>query len=45
MVKRHQMSIMKHPHNKLGKDKPYEGIENLRPESEATVEAFMSWHP
>jgi arylsulfatase len=45
MVKRHQMSIMKHPHNKLGKDKPYEGIENLRPESKATVDAFMSWHP
>ena len=45
MVKRHQMSIMKYPHNKLGKDKPYEGIENLRPESKATVEAFMSWHP
>ena len=45
MVKRHQMSIMKYPHNKLGKDTPYEGIENLRPESKATVEAFMSWHP
>jgi len=45
MVKRHGMSIKKYPHNELGKGKPYEGIENLRPETEATVETFMSWHP
>lgn len=45
MAKRHGMSIMKYPHNELGKGKPYEGIENLRPESVATVESFMSWHP
>jgi arylsulfatase A-like enzyme len=45
MAKRHQMSIKKYPHNKLGKGKPYEGIENLRPETQATVESFMSWHP
>ena len=43
MAKRHMMSIMKYPHNKLGKGKPYEGIENLRPESVETVETFMSW--
>ena len=45
MVKRHQMMIKKYPHNKLGKGKPYEGIENLRPETQATVETFISWHP
>ena len=44
MGKRHMMSIMKYPHNKLGKGKPYEGIDNLRPESVETVKTFMSWH-
>jgi len=44
MVKRHMMTIAKHPHTKLGKGRPYEGIENLRPESKETVENFMSWH-
>jgi arylsulfatase len=44
MVKRHAMTIAKYPHSKLGKGRPYEGIENLRPESEEIVEAFMSWH-
>jgi len=45
MGKRHGMSIKKYPHNDLGKGKPYEGIENLRPESVETVELFMSWRP
>ena len=45
MAKRHMMMIMKYPHNKLGKGRPYEGIENLRPESKETVETFMSWQP
>jgi arylsulfatase len=44
MAKRHFMRIGKYPHNKLGKGKPYEGIENLRPESLETVETFISWH-
>ena len=44
MAKRHFMRIAKYPHNKLGKGKPYEGIENLRPESVETVQTFMSWH-
>lgn len=44
MAKRHFMRIGKYPHNKLGKGKPYEGIENLRPESEETVRTFLSWH-
>ena len=33
MAKRHMMTIKKYPHLKLGKGQPYEGIENLRPES------------
>lgn len=45
MVKRHMIMIKKYPHAKLGKGKPYEGIENLRPESIETVETFMSWQP
>ena len=45
MIKRHMMTIAKYPHAKLGKGKPYEGIENLRPESKETVETFMSWQP
>ncbi|WP_298854194.1 sulfatase-like hydrolase/transferase [uncultured Ruegeria sp.] len=43
MVKRHQKTIAKHPHLSLGKGVPYEGIENLRPESELTREVFSSW--
>jgi arylsulfatase A-like enzyme len=43
MVKRHQMTIAKHPHFPLGKGVPYEGISNLRPESELTREVFASW--
>ena len=45
MTKRHMIGIKKYPNNKLGKGKPYEGIENLRPESKQTVETFMSWQP
>ncbi len=45
MAKRHVMMIKKFPHNNLGKGKPYEGIDNLRPESVETVETFMSWQP
>ncbi|MFW2366325.1 MAG: sulfatase-like hydrolase/transferase [Desulforhopalus sp.] len=45
MAKRHMMTIAKYPHAKLGKGRPYEGIENLRPESEEIVETFMSWQP
>jgi arylsulfatase len=45
MAKRHMMTIAQYPHSKLGKDRPYSGIENLRPESKEAVETFMSWHP
>ncbi|ASP35805.1 sulfatase-like hydrolase/transferase [Labrenzia sp. VG12] len=43
MVKRHQKTIARYPHLPLGKDTPYEGIENLRPETELTRDMFMSW--
>lgn len=43
MVKRHQKMIAKHPHLPLGKGVPYDGIENLRPESELAREVFASW--
>ena len=45
MAVRHMMTIKKYPHLKLGKGRPYEGIENLRPESKAIVEQFISWQP
>jgi arylsulfatase len=44
MVKRHQITIEKYPHLALGKGLPYEGIENLRPESELARKVFRSWH-
>ncbi len=44
MAKRHMMTIKKYPHSTLGKGKPYEGIENLRPETKEIVDLFMSWH-
>lgn len=43
MIKRHQKMIAKYPNSKIGKDTPYSGIENLRPESELAREVFMSW--
>lgn len=44
MMKRHKITMNKYPHSPIGADKPYGGIDNLRPESKATVENFMSWH-
>ncbi|KIC46111.1 sulfatase [Ruegeria sp. ANG-S4] len=43
MVKRHQKMIAKYPNSEIGKDTPYGGIENLRPESKEAREVFMSW--
>jgi len=43
MVKRHQKTIAKYPNLPLGQGVPYEGIENLRPESELAREVFASW--
>jgi len=44
MVKRHMMTIKKYPHIEMGHDKPYGGIDNLRPETIEIVELFESWH-
>ena len=44
MVKRHMLTIKKYPHAKLGHGKPYEGSDNLRPETKETVDLFESWH-
>jgi len=43
IIERHMKQIVKYPHAKVGKDRPYSGITNLRPESKKMVEAFMSW--
>ena len=43
MAKRHMIMIGKYPHAKLGKGKPYGGIENLRPETEEIAALFASW--
>jgi len=43
MIERHMIQIKKYPHAKVGRDRPYSGIENLRPESKRMVDAFMSW--
>ena len=45
MIKRHMIRIAQYPHNELGKGTPYEGIDNLRPETKEVVETFMSWQP
>ncbi|WP_299351658.1 sulfatase-like hydrolase/transferase [uncultured Shimia sp.] len=44
MAKRHALTIAKYPHLPLGTGVPYEGIENLRPESELARKNFASWH-
>ena len=43
MIKRHQKMIEKYPHSQIATDVPYEGIQNLRPETELTRDVFMSW--
>lgn len=43
MAKRHAKTIAKFPHREKGTDMPYEGIENLRPESELARKTFASW--
>ncbi len=44
MAKRHMMMQQEYPHLPIGKGVPYEGIDNLRPETKDTVATFMSWH-
>lgn len=43
IIARHKMNMAKYPNAEVGRDRPYSGIDNLRPESEEMVEAFMSW--
>ena len=43
IIQRHMMQMKKYSNAKVGKDRPYSGIKNLRPESKKMVDAFMSW--
>jgi len=45
MVKRHMAMRKQYPDREAVHDIPYEGIENLRPETTALVEAFMASKP
>jgi arylsulfatase len=41
VIQRHKQRKAKYPDAKAGFGRPYEGIENLRPETKAAVEAFL----
>ena len=41
IIKRHMMRKQKYPDEPNAKGRPYDGIENLRPETKAAVEAFL----
>ena len=41
VMKRHKQRKAKYPDTKAGFGRPYDGIENLRPETKAAVEAFL----
>ena len=43
LTQRHLMQMKKYPNAKVGKDVPYSGISNLRPESKKMVDDFTSW--
>jgi len=43
IAKRHALTIKEYPHSEIGKDTPYSGIENLRPESVEARDVFQSW--
>ncbi len=45
MLKRHMGRKQQYPDREPGRDEPYGGIENLRPESKALVEAFKAGKP
>ncbi len=45
MIKRHMMTKMKYPDRGVTHAPPYEGIENLRPETREMLEIFLSWQP
>ena len=42
VIMRHKQRMAKYPDEPAATGRPYEGIENLRPESEAAVEAFLT---
>lgn len=41
IIQRHKLRMQKYPDEKPAYGRPYEGIENLRPETKAAVDAFM----
>ena len=41
IIQRHMMRKQQYPDEPNAKGRPYDGIENLRPESKAAVEAFL----
>ena len=41
IIKRHMMRKQKYPSEGPATGRPYDGIENLRPETKAAVEAFL----
>jgi len=41
VIQRHMLRKVKYPDEGPARGVPYEGIENLRPESRAAVEAFL----
>ncbi len=41
VIQRHMMRKQKYPDEGPARGRPYDGIENLRPESKAAVEAFL----
>jgi arylsulfatase len=42
IIQRHKMRMKKYPAEEPGRGRPYEGIDNLRPETKAAVEAFLT---
>lgn len=43
MLERHRRQIQNYPHAEPGRDVPYEGIDDLRPETVDLVEHFTGW--
>ncbi len=41
IIRRHMMRKQKYPDERPARGRPYDGIENLRPETKAAVEAFL----
>ncbi len=41
VIQRHKMRMQKYPDEGPARGRPYDGIENLRPETKAAVEAFL----